>query len=245
MTDWSRLSHAYGSAENIPGLLDRVAAGRDDQAWNELWSALCHQGTVYSASFAALPRLAAIASDQETGDDDAVMAVLLAGAIVAGEAQPYNSVDVRARHAADIDALGRIAIRMLPAASDRNTYVYLLQSVLAFEGVRVWGHRLEGLNNDEYEIECPQCSVEMFVAFGDDGHFSCVGDYATDADVPKLPLRPADPKAMSRLADRLHTTARTHGQEEVAVRLTYLFGTATCPECGAELPVADQIHPHW
>ncbi|GAA1864825.1 hypothetical protein [Actinomadura bangladeshensis] len=243
MTDWSRLSHAYGTAEDVPGLLDRVASGRNDQGWSDLWSALCHQGSVYSASFAALPRLLAIASDQGTREDDAVMALALAAAIVAGEDQPHDAGDVRARHAADIDALGRIATRMLPTASDRYTYVYLLQAVLAFEGVPVWGHRLEDVNNDEYEIECPECSAVMFVAFGDDGHFSCTGDYAIGADVPKLPLRPAAPETLTGLPERLHTTAHAHGQEDVAVRLTYLFGAATCPDCKAEFTVADQVHP--
>jgi hypothetical protein len=32
-----------------------------DSVWEELWSRLCHQGTVYSASFAALPSLEAAA----------------------------------------------------------------------------------------------------------------------------------------------------------------------------------------
>lgn len=245
MTDWSRLSHAYGSAEDIPGLLDQIGTERGGQVWSDFWSALCHQSTVYSASFAALPRLRAIASDEEARDDDAVTAVILAAAIVAGEDQPHDAGDVRVRHAADIAEFGRIANRLLPTAPDRYTYVYLLQSVLAFEGVRRWGHRLEGLNDDEYEIECPECTVALFVAFGDDGFFSCTGDYAVDADVRKLPLRRANPESLSGLADRLHSTARAHGQEDVAVRLTCLFGAATCPECGTELSVADQVDSYW
>lgn len=105
-------------------------------------------------------------------------------------------------------------------------------------------HRLEGLINDEYEIECPECTAVMFVAFGDDGPASCFGGYTTDLDVPEPPLRPADPEAMSGLADRLHTTARAYGHEDVAVRLTHLFGTATCPDRSAEFTVADQVHPY-
>lgn len=245
MIDWSRLSHAYGSAEDIPGLLDQVGTEGGGQVWNDLWSALCHQGTVYSASFAALPRLRGIASAEGVRDDDAAMAVVLAAAIVAGEDQPHDAGDVRARHAADIAELGRIATRLLPTTPDRHTYVYLLQSVLAFEGVQCWGHRLEGLNDDEYEIECPECTVTLFVAFSDDGYFSCAGDYAVDADVRKLPLRRAEPESLGGLAERLHTTARAHGQEDVAVRLTCLFGAATCPECGTEVSVADQVHPYW
>lgn len=66
---WSTLSHAYGPAGDMPGLLER--ARWDDSpghlrqsAWFELWSALCHQGSVYSASYAAAPHLADIAHNR-------------------------------------------------------------------------------------------------------------------------------------------------------------------------------------
>ena len=63
---WATLTHAYGPAADIPDLLER--AREDDSAghlrtspWFDLWSALCHQGDVYSASYAALPHLVDIA----------------------------------------------------------------------------------------------------------------------------------------------------------------------------------------
>jgi len=59
---WSTLSHAYGSADDIPALLRAVAAdvahsSPTEGPWSELWSALYHQGDIYSASFAAVPHL--------------------------------------------------------------------------------------------------------------------------------------------------------------------------------------------
>jgi hypothetical protein len=67
-TDWSKLTHAYGNASDIPGLI--VAVERDPtpkqsydiEPWFSLWSALCHQGSVYSASFAAVPYFLRIAN---------------------------------------------------------------------------------------------------------------------------------------------------------------------------------------
>jgi hypothetical protein len=64
---WSELSHAYGPASDIPPLLARLRelpkSEGDAQPWFTLWSALAHQGDVYSASFAAVPHVvAAIAS---------------------------------------------------------------------------------------------------------------------------------------------------------------------------------------
>ena len=67
-SSWRSLSHACGGATDIPDLLAR---GRSDftpgheegSTWFELWSALCHQGDAYSASYAALPHLIALAPE--------------------------------------------------------------------------------------------------------------------------------------------------------------------------------------
>lgn len=56
---WSELRHAYGAAADIPALLKQLAdvpsSENDKEPWFSLWSALAHQGDVYSASFAAVP----------------------------------------------------------------------------------------------------------------------------------------------------------------------------------------------
>jgi hypothetical protein len=58
---WAELQHAYGSAEDIPELLSLLKALPDshgkEEPWFSLWSALAHQGDVYSASFAAVPHV--------------------------------------------------------------------------------------------------------------------------------------------------------------------------------------------
>ncbi|OMI84688.1 hypothetical protein BSZ07_35935 [Streptomyces sp. M1013] len=62
---WSSLSHAYGSAEDIPGLLrDLTGADVDaaDEALSELYGSVLHQGTVYAASAEAVPFLAELAA---------------------------------------------------------------------------------------------------------------------------------------------------------------------------------------
>jgi len=60
---WFELQHAYGSAADIPALLGRLCelpkSGGEAEPWFTLWSALAHQGDVYSASFAAVPHVVA------------------------------------------------------------------------------------------------------------------------------------------------------------------------------------------
>ncbi|CAL9324409.1 HEAT repeat domain-containing protein [Streptomyces sp. SudanB182_2057] len=62
--DWAALSHAYGSAEDVPGRI-RALCGADDQARQEafqsLFSSIFHQGSRYQASAHAVPFLARIA----------------------------------------------------------------------------------------------------------------------------------------------------------------------------------------
>jgi hypothetical protein len=70
---WHELTHAYGDASDIPALLrqlsDLPASVGRDEPWFSLWSALAHQGDVYSASFAAVPHvIEALASNPMAAD---------------------------------------------------------------------------------------------------------------------------------------------------------------------------------
>ncbi len=53
---WSRLRHAYGDASDVPGILRAVADG-DQDAVDELFGNIWHQGTVYEATAYAVPFL--------------------------------------------------------------------------------------------------------------------------------------------------------------------------------------------
>ena len=67
--EWSDLEHAYGPADDIPDLLRQL---RDFPPYEEhhtepyfsLWSCLCHQGSIYSASFASVPHLVDACRDE-------------------------------------------------------------------------------------------------------------------------------------------------------------------------------------
>jgi HEAT repeat protein len=66
---WAELSHAYGSAEDVPDWLrDLRSADADDRldARRRLYAAIDHQGTRYAASAPAVPFLYALAADPAT-----------------------------------------------------------------------------------------------------------------------------------------------------------------------------------
>lgn len=75
---WRRLDDAYGPADKIPGLLQRLEdlppRELEDELdgelslWPALVVAICHQDTVYSASYAAVPHLVRIARTHPTNE---------------------------------------------------------------------------------------------------------------------------------------------------------------------------------
>lgn len=72
---WSSLFHAYGTAQDIPGLVLALAqdtgpkSSCDSEPWFSIWSSLCHQGDVFDASYAAVPHIVEIGC-QATGPID-------------------------------------------------------------------------------------------------------------------------------------------------------------------------------
>ncbi|MFE2017737.1 hypothetical protein ACFW9O_06720 [Streptomyces sp. NPDC059499] len=218
--DWSQLRHAYGPAGDIPDLFACLNGGKEDEkVWHDLWSALCHQGTVYEASYAALPALADIASGRAPGERK--QAVLMGGLIVA-----EADATLRGRYASQITELMSVIHTCLTdvPADEPETYVYLAQCLLAFEGVPIWSQQLE-LLLEEFEVECSECEA-----------LTCIlpGEYADQSDAE---LHPASPDELTGVGDRIYNMARDVGHDQVAAWVTHLFGHATCPECGTRFSI--------
>jgi HEAT repeat protein len=56
--DWARLKHAYGPATDVPAMLRELAGdGEASHVFDQLFTRLNHQGSVYSATSAAIPFL--------------------------------------------------------------------------------------------------------------------------------------------------------------------------------------------
>jgi hypothetical protein len=59
--NWSELLDAYGTASDVPALLQEIRTETEPKTdaqpepWFSLWSRLCHQDSVFSASYAAVP----------------------------------------------------------------------------------------------------------------------------------------------------------------------------------------------
>lgn len=80
--DWSALSHAYGSADDIPAHLRALSSPEQaDAALDALYGSLCHQGTRSPASAAAAPFvIAQVEAGVQVAALTALLAHLVAGA---------------------------------------------------------------------------------------------------------------------------------------------------------------------
>jgi hypothetical protein len=77
--DWASLTHAYGSAEDVPGLLSDLRSADAEvrnEARYELNGNIFHQGTRYEASAYAVPFLLELAADPTTPDRHEVISLL-------------------------------------------------------------------------------------------------------------------------------------------------------------------------
>lgn len=77
--DWACLEHARGSAQDIPAALATLCGDGPAvavAALRTLYGTICHQGSVYSATVAAVPFLAAAATDPASDVRDGVVGLL-------------------------------------------------------------------------------------------------------------------------------------------------------------------------
>ena len=96
---WALLGHAYGHAEDTPGLLKALESPDADvaeQALAALYSSICHQGSVYTASVAAVPILFGIAgrlTDRRRQCRVLLLAISMADAYAEGVESRYPAED--------------------------------------------------------------------------------------------------------------------------------------------------------
>jgi len=137
---WAELRHAYGAATDVPALLARAATDHRpghhrDSVWFELWSALCHQGDAYTASFAAVPHLVALAPDALVRHS--YEPLLLAGSIEQARLErraPAVPQDLAAAYTAAIGTARGLAEEALPRAWNEDARTALGGSLAAFQG---------------------------------------------------------------------------------------------------------------
>jgi hypothetical protein len=89
--DWASLRHAYGSAEDVPGLLRGLAStdpAEREVALDGMYGAVHHQGDVYDATIACVPFLFALAGSEEVPDRGGLVELLVS---IGGEGEDQEA----------------------------------------------------------------------------------------------------------------------------------------------------------
>lgn len=219
-------------------MIDAWTAAPSGERLTDLWSHLCHQGTVYSASFEAIPLLAQACHSLDPKERRS--AIMLMGAIWASDdrfdgAAPSETV------AQLVPSLGQMVEKCLGDADvDAQEFPYLLQAAASFSGDLFWGRHLDHLAGGEFPGVCPTCEGELFIAIGRYGYFASAEDYIRNTTAKCNPVVPA-PASMPPDGRWLYAHAVEHRQEETAKGIAHIFGATQCPTCEATISVVDAI----
>jgi hypothetical protein len=248
--DWSTLKHAYGNAEDVPGLLARLSPDPEASVWEELWSRLVHQGDVYSASFAALPALVDAAEQWKPSERAQLLALaasVLASQDVGGDRNgfllPVEWVVPRFQQLCS-ESLAETGLSI-------HDFIYLLQAARAFEGDKFWGQELDHLASGEFPGTCPHCGVDLYLVIGEYGFFTTAEEWVTRpgtkpgtieprTGINRTPIEPND-RVLPDSGQWLYEHAQASQQHEVAGWIRHVFGTSECPSCGHKFQVQDAI----
>jgi hypothetical protein len=96
--DWALLQHAYGEATDVPGLLRSLLSSdvkEREHAIYELFGNIWHQGSVYSASAAAVPFLYQLLTCPNTQQKPSIAGLLACIAAGTGYLQVHTDIDWR------------------------------------------------------------------------------------------------------------------------------------------------------
>lgn len=159
---WGKLKHAYGEASDIPHELARLSSRKPlpKNYWIDLWSSLCHQYEVGTASYAALPHL--VSAAQQLEGEDRFDAMFLASGIVAcsmngkrPKMPPKLSKPFK-----EALALGRevLSAMVLETRKKADVTIHFLAMIAAFDGHSQLTGCLWHLSQG---FECPDCDREF------------------------------------------------------------------------------------
>ncbi len=160
---WRELQQAYGSAAGIPALLKALprAAPSDgnSEPWRSLWSSLCHQGTVYTASYASVPHIAAAAARRDP--KDRLDHLVLIASIAVGRRRPDAAAmpsDLLEDFEVAVQQAAGLAADCLRVAWNGTEYRNLLGALSILQGQETLGELLLAFD-DTYE--CPNCEKSL------------------------------------------------------------------------------------
>jgi hypothetical protein len=239
---WGHLAHAYGPADDVPGWLAALERGDDrdekpgddDGVWHEIWSALCHQGTVYTATYAAVPHLLATALCRPV-DERFSLLQFIAAAAASRDAAPVPA-DLAAAYASAIAMTRSVAPASLTAGLDRDDAIWMLVVIADLSGQRAVSGLLQELADGEMGVECPECAEYLVVTAG-------ALPFTARLETPGTPTTTARHTPPRAAIAELAALARSATLDDVAREVAAVECEVPCPACGDVFSLVDSHTP--
>jgi hypothetical protein len=228
---WAELEHAYGPAADTPKLLARVVRKpTDKRAWSELFGSICHQGSAYPASYAAVPHIVEIAAHASPQERFSALDLAAAIAMAPDETPPP---ELAAEFRAAVARIPALAEESLAARVSDEEAGYLLVAMASGHGCARAAFLIESyVSESDLLLRCPEddCAVEISAS----PQQLVVDEDATS--VTPTTMRGAtwsEATAAIAAAD----AAERAGRNKLAGALRGLAGTAACPHCEAHIDI--------
>ncbi len=158
--NWKSLSHAYGTAQDIPGLLEQLKTAAppenfESEPWFSLWSSLCHQSDVYTASYAALPHIVAIVATKPVVERlHYLHFIACIEACRHRKKSPELPAFLKKDYHTALEQAARLALECLVETWEEKDLTVLLGAFAVFRGHAKLGNAMMELPE---ESSCPEC----------------------------------------------------------------------------------------
>jgi hypothetical protein len=216
------------------------------EAWNAVWSALCHQGSVYSATYAAVPHLVEIAAQRDELDPLRIDSLFFVGAVVMANDSEAIPEELGLAYATALTrATELVASSLARQGLDEATLVDLLVSLAALRGCVRIAELLRGFVDGEFIPSCPAetCGIEVYVTLDGSTMVASIEDPATEEIGERTEISaPMGTSAKGVWTDDgvlplLVALARRAGHPTLADKIALWDGAVTCPKCREPFPL--------
>jgi hypothetical protein len=160
---WNELRTAYGDASAVPGLLRQLQTApaqehHQSEPWFSLWSALCHQGDVYTATYAAVPHIVDIAKTRRKLQLDCLNFVGYAEACRYHKPASVLPLELKA----DYEVALRDSIELFIGALQQEWREEETKALLGgLASVRGYPRLGEAIIDLDSTLQCPECGCDL------------------------------------------------------------------------------------
>lgn len=230
---WALLHHAYGVASDVPEML-RALAGGDDRIWSEIYSALCHQGDVDTATFAALPHIVAIGASRPRAEQTTFW--VFAGDVARSRDQGPVPPDIEADLQSALREAEERAAACVVDGVDEGDATSLVGALASLRGGWAVARAIEGLRGQELTPQCPACERLLYVSLAEPPFVAEDEDPVGKKKGRRSTVTARGPRPELAALARMAHDARL---APLARKLDALDCDVTCPSCGHVFSLLD------